>query len=298
VRRIADRQLKLAIAGLNAGGDPESTSAIHTTRRRIKKVRALIRLVRRPLGDRYGGVNRRLRAVNRLLAPIADGQATVATLALVAERDGGTVPADVLPEIHATLLRREAMANEAAGLNNVLDTAAALLRAERDRVNDWELSATGFRAIAAGLERTARASRRAMAKATASSRSDDYHTWRQRVKDQWLQVRLLQARCGEALASDEHRLEDLDGLLGNCHNCAILRDVLTSDSTLDREVAACALRRVRLYERKLRRRACRLGMKVHRETPKQFVKRVRRLWRSARRTRRPTQRGMPWRSAA
>jgi hypothetical protein len=293
VRRIADHQLERAIAALT-GID----GAVHEARRRAKKVRARIRLVRSALGRRGRAVNRRLRDVNRLLAPIADGQASLATLAEVAERHGHELSPDTAATIRATLLRRHSVADEEAALKDVLPTAAALLRAERDGVKDWVLRETGFDAVAPGLERTARAARRAMATAMASSRSERYHTWRQRVNDQWLQVRLLQERCGNGLALDERRLEELDGCLGDCHNCAVLCDVLASDATLNGDDAARLLSLVRRYERELRRRACRLGTTVHHDTPKRFVSRVRRLWRSARRTRRSQQRGTSWRSAA
>jgi hypothetical protein len=109
---------------------------------------------------------------------------------------------------------------------------------------------------------------------------------------------LLEGRCGDALALDERRLEALDGYLGECHNCAILREVLTADSTLNRSDAARCLRAVRSYERQLRRYARRLGTAIYRETPKDFVKRVRRLWRSTQRPRGTRQRGTPWPSAA
>ena len=298
VPRIADRQLELSIEALTGINHAESDTAVHAARRRIKKVRALIRLMRPVLGRRGRAANRRLRAANRLLAPIADGQASLATLTQVAERYGHGLPPDVTALVRASLLRRQSLADEEAALNDVLHTAAALLRAERDGVKDWVLSETGFDAVAPGVKRTARAARRAMVKAMASSRSERYHTWRQRVKDQWLQVRLLQERCGNGLALDERRLEELDGCLGDCHNCAVLCDVLASDATLNGDDAAHLLSLVRRYERELPRRACRLGTTVHHETPKRFVSRVRRLWRSARRTRRSPQRGTSWRPAA
>jgi hypothetical protein len=298
VRRIAARQLELAIAGLTATGTGEHDDSVHTARRHIKKVRALIRLVRPALGRRYRVANRVLRVVSQLLGPIADGQATVDTLTRVAERRRSDLTADVAANIRTWLVRRQSIAYEDAALDDAFETAAGLLRAERDTVDHWHLRKSGFRAIAGGLERTARAGRRAMGRAKASSRSGDYHTWRQRVKDQWLQVRLLQARCGDGLALDERRLEALDGYLGECHNCAILREVLTTDSTLNRSDAARCLRAVRRYERELRRCARRLGKAIYHETPKDFVTRVRRLWRSMQRPRGTQQRGTPWRSAA
>jgi CHAD domain-containing protein len=298
VRRIAGHQFELAIEALTGIGNTESDTAVHAARRRIKKVRALIRLIRPALGRRGRAVNRRLRAVNRLLAPIADGQASLATLTQVAERYGHELPPEVTALIRVSLLRRKSLAEEEAALKDVHPTAAALLRAERDGVKDWVLSESGFDAVTPGVKRTARAARRAMVHAMASSRSERYHTWRQRVKDQWLQVRLLQERCGNGLALDERRLEELDGCLGDCHNCAVLGDVLASDATLNGDDAARLLSLVRRYERELRRRACRLGTTVHHDTPKRFVSRMRRLWRLARRTRRSPQRGTSWRPAA
>ena len=299
VRRIAARQLELAIDGLTTAGTGETRDeSVHTARRHIKKVRALIRLVRPALGRRYQLTNHVLRVVSRLLAPIADGQATVDTLAQLSEGPRGDLPEDVAVKVRAWLLRREAMAYEDAALHDVFDTAAALLRGERDAVDHWHLRKGGYRAIAGGLEQTARAARHAMARAVRTSRSEDYHAWRQRAKDQWLQVRLLQARCGDGLALDERRLEALDGYLGECHNCSILGQVLTTDSTLDRDDAARCLHAVRRHERELRRCARRLGKAICRETPNDFVKRVRRLWRAAQRTSGTPQRGTPWRSAA
>jgi hypothetical protein len=307
VRRIALRQLELALAGLKAVGDPASNSSLHDTRRHIKKIRALLRLVGPSLSRRARATNRHLRSVNRRLAPIADGQAVVATFSRVTDRYDRQLPEDVAARIRAALLRRESIADERAVLSDVLETAAARLRAQHRRVRKWRLRDSGFRAVAAGLKRTTRAGRRAMARAVRRSRSEDYHRWRLRVKDLWLQVRLLQTRCADALAYEEKCLEELDGLLDECHNCALLCDALTSDSTLSRTDAARCLRLVRRYQRELRARARWLGAWVHCERPRAFVNRVHRYWRWAsqveywrwiRQTTRPAQRGTTWRSAA
>jgi hypothetical protein len=298
VVRIADRQLALALAGLRIAADSENNSAVHATRRHIKKIRALMKLVRRALGRRhYGAANRHLRAVNRLLAPVADGQAVLETLARVAARYRDELPRDVVADVHHSLVRRDTMAREQAAVNDVARTAARLLRRERDRVRHWELSERGFGAVAEGYERTVTAGRRAMVKA-ANGQGDEYHTWRQRVKEHWLQIRLLQERCGNRLGADERRLEELDGLLGECHNCVILRDAVRSDSTLTRTDAARCLRVVRRYEHTLRRAAHQLGAKVYQDTPAQDAARVHRLWRSARRATPVPGRGTSWRSAA
>jgi hypothetical protein len=307
VRRIARRQIELALAGLKAVGDPTSNGALHDTRRHVKKIRALLRLVGPSLSRRARASNRHLRSVNRQLAPIADGQAVVATLSLVAERYDRELPEEITAAIRRALIHRESIIDERAVLDGVLETTAACLHAEHKRISGWRLRDSGFDAVASGLKQTTRAARRAMARAVSCSRSEDYHTWRRRVKDLWLQIRLLQARCADALAYEEKRLEELDGLLDECHNCALLCEVLASDSTLNRTDAARCLRLVRRYQRELRARARWLGAWVHCERPRAFVNRVHRYWRwasqveyrrSTRQATPPTQRGTTWRPAA
>jgi CHAD domain-containing protein len=298
IRRIADHQFTRAVAELHPVGGAESDDTVHEARRRVKKVRALIRLVRPAFSRRYRSLNRRLRAVNRLLAPIADGYATVDTLERLAAKYRTALPRQTLAEIKGLLLRRKAVADEEASLSGAIQTAAALLCKERRALRRWRLDQSGFRAIAPGLGKSVRSSRRAMELALVHPTVEHYHTWRQRVKDQWFQVRLLQARCANALDRDERRLEALDGCLGEYHDCALLQNALTSDSALERSDAARCLWLVRRYQHELRAKARALDREIHRESPRQFVKRVRRHWRSANRARGAAERSTSWQRAA
>ena len=86
IRRIVLRQLEVAISELRVVGDPESDEAIHDARRRVKKIRAIIRLVQPVLNKPYHAVDRDLRDVSRLLAPVADGRGIITTLDQLAHR--------------------------------------------------------------------------------------------------------------------------------------------------------------------------------------------------------------------
>jgi hypothetical protein len=101
------------------------------------------------------------------------------------------------------------------------------------------------------------------------------------VKDQWFHVRLLEGRCGGALATDEYNLEALDGYLGEHHDCVLLHAALIGDVLLPRKDAAHVLRLIRRYRGELRRGAQQLGARIYTETPRQFVDRIRRARRSA-----------------
>ena len=77
---------------LKAIGDPESDEAVHDARRRVKKIRAVIRLVRPALDKTSRAVDRELRDVSRLLAPVADGQGIIDTLDTLERRYNRLLP--------------------------------------------------------------------------------------------------------------------------------------------------------------------------------------------------------------
>jgi CHAD domain-containing protein len=280
VRRIVLRQLEVAISELHAVGDPQSDEAVHDARRRVKKIRAIIRLVRPVLDKASRVVDHDLSAVSRLLAPVADGQGVIETLDELARRYGKVLPKPTLEAARARVVRNSQRADRDASVHGVIELARGTLRSERKRIKHWRIGADGFRAIAPGLEDSYRRARRMMIVAWSRPKPSHFHSWRRCVKDHWFHVRLLEGRCGYHLVSYERRIEALDGILGEYHNVILLRDILVADRALSRDEAARCLRVVARYQRLLRRHAESLGVRVFTERPRRFVRRVRRLWRS------------------
>lgn len=297
VRRIADKQLSVAIGQLRLAGDHRSDEVVHEARRHIKKARALIRLVRTAMGDSYYASNRRLRAANRMLAAIADGEAMVDTLIRLGQKYRDRLPHRTVVALRAGLLERERRIGRKAMLDRLLPRVAALLRREQQPVTTWTLNTTGFRAVEGGLEETIRRARRAARRAELEPTVERYHAWRRRAKDLWLQVRLLEGRCRDKLLPDERRLEALDGFLGEYHNVALLEHLLVSEALASREDTARCLRLLRRYQAELRYRATTIGRAIAEEKPRHFVARVRRYWHAAKQNT-PAPARSRWRRAA
>jgi len=283
VRRIIDRQLRLAIRGLSTATDRTSDDAIHKDRRRLKKIRALIRLVQPALGRFYRPTSRQLRTVSWMLSPIADSLAAVDTLARVGKRFRQELPRATLAAIRVALVQRDTAADRRAHTDHIRRRAIQILRSERRRVRRWRLKTSGSRAIMPGLAKSGRRARQALALAIDSPTIDHYHLWRRRVKDQWLQIRLIETRCGKALAADERQLEALDGCLGEYHNCVLLQSLFVANSFVPRQETAQCLRVLRRYQIELREQALMLGRTIYREPRRAFVRRVREHWRLAKR---------------
>jgi len=278
VRRIVLRQLEVAVSELHTVGDPQSDEAVHDARRRVKKIRAIIRLVRPVLDKAYRSVDDDLRTVAHMLAPVADGRGIIETLDELARRYGKALPPRTIEAARKGVIRHGARADRDAAERGILEVAAGTLRSERKRIKHWHMSAQGFRAIGPGLEESYRRARRMMIVAWSKPKPSHFHTWRRYVKDHWFHVRLLEGRCGYHLVGYERRIEALDGVLGEYHNVILLRDVLVTDVDLPREETARCLRVVARYQRLLRRHAELLGVRIYTERPRRFVRRIRRLW--------------------
>jgi len=78
LERLVRKELRAAIARLEEG--PPDEASVHEARKSVKKVRAIVKLLRAPLGPRYAAENKRLRAVARRLSQLRDADASLETL--------------------------------------------------------------------------------------------------------------------------------------------------------------------------------------------------------------------------
>jgi hypothetical protein len=175
VRRTIDRQLELALRNLSGLGGRRRDKATHGARRHIKKIRALLRLFQPSPGRSARQAHQRLRAVSRLLAPIADAEAVVDTLARIGTRYRADFPRRTYAAVHNGLLRIEHRTRQKAAGARVLDKAMRLLRAEQQRSGLWRLDESGFRAVAPGLKESVRRTHRAMERALRHPTYARYH---------------------------------------------------------------------------------------------------------------------------
>lgn len=278
MRDIVDRQLTLALQRLKSVGTPRSDDAVHEARRHLKKIMALLRLTRPALGAEQARALARIRMASKLLAPIADAEALVDTAHLLGTGRAPRLGHSTITVMRAGLLAREASVGRRAVFDKVLPRVARMLRSEQKRVAAWKPRANGFQALAPGLERSMRRARRAMRRTEKTKDADAFHLWRRRVKDLWLQVRLLQARCGTSLNVIERQLDQLDGLLGQHHNLALLETVLLDVPLPSRRATAHSLRALRSRRLELGRKALALGARTLQQKPHAFVRHIADHW--------------------
>lgn len=278
LRRVVIERLDDALATLAAteGADPEAVEEqLHDVRKRCKEVRGAARLVRRPLGARYGTFNRLVRDGARELAEIRDAHALSATLDSLTEAAPEQF-AHVRAELSGLAAREHATA--AAG-DARIDRARQLLRAARGEALTWDLG-DGFGVIEPGLRRTYRDARRAWRASKADPTDEQLHEWRRHTKYLWHQLQLLEPADPEWFAPLLRRLDRVADVLGDDHDLVLLIDLCAGEPHRfgGRRAAKAAIRLARRRRRRLRKRAFKAGAKLFRRRPKRFTRRVRRAW--------------------
>lgn len=225
MRRIIGEELRSAMKNLTkapAGRD----AGIHEARKSFKKIRAMLRLLTPMMGGEAVSQGRRLQAAGRSLSGFRDAAVALETLDRLASQSEGA-KLDKAVAAFRRYLAKEKEAAEAAGLEAAMSVAAAGVRRARGRVGHWQIHAGDGAGMRTGFERIWRRARRAYGAAQGKMATPAGHALRIRLKDVLYIVRLLEGSWlrGGKLAK---RLKELETLLGDDHNLAVLKEVLVS----------------------------------------------------------------------
>jgi CHAD domain-containing protein len=257
VRRELAENLGRAVRELRSGS--RSDPPIHDIRRRLKYCRALLRLLRKPLGkDAYRRENARLRDAARPMTPMRDAAVLVKTLdGLCARLRGGRT---LCRSIRAALrresrerragLRRKALLASAREINGVAQRVRLLPRARLSRVD-----------TAKAVKCAYRTGRRAMTTAEQHRSRDSLHEWRKQVKYLANEMKSLLPSMRKGLHKTCKQSDRLADRLGADHDLALLHDKLIEhrrlsgavDAQVDALLECLAQRRARLQRKAFRR---------------------------------------------
>jgi len=260
--------------------------AIHDARKSIKKVRAILRLVREEMGESFRKENARLRDIAGRLSEFRDAFAIIETFDDLKTRYKKELGRVTLRAMRAGLAKRRNESGREENVIVVLGAAAAALRRTARRVKSWHFGAdelksgTGYAAIAPGLEAAYSNGRKALARARKNPTPENFHELRKRVKDTWYHMRLLECLWSEVIVAYEKSLKDLETWLGNDHNLVVLQDVIALEPAFfgkekDIQLAFDLIAR---YQKELRGEAIPLAERIYEEKPREFTRRMKHLW--------------------
>jgi CHAD domain-containing protein len=285
-RRIVRGEAKKAQKRLTVRGSAADV-AVHAARKRIKRARAALRLVRKPLGERrFRRENHALREAARPLARVRDAKIVVEALDALLDdaprssraafrRVRGVLIADQLRARRRTLGKQEA-------LKPVLEA----LRSARKRSGQWPSGRRRWSGLGSSVRRVYRDGREAYASMRDAVSDEGLHEWRKQAKYLWHQLEMLEPMRPRQLRIQARQAQRLSRCLGDDHDLALLRDRLRRLRSRAPASAVTAISPVIDRKRRsLQARALTLGKQVYRTRPRLFVRRLARHWHSWRRRR-------------
>lgn len=305
LRRIALAQLDIATELLRGEARVPAGETVHETRKALKRLRALVALLRDELGAGRARREREvLRECARRLAGARDAEVMVLAYGeLLAreprklERGRGAI------ELGEHLERERGTASELAlGDVAVRAQVASELGAMRERVRDWELRERSARKLTgAGLRGIYRSGR--VAHDRARAHPDDpvaLHRWRKHVKELRYALEVLDVRAApdgrtagaygqdtragkratkraRRVARLARRADTLGEVLGEEHDLMLLAELVRGHGPLQRHgrTRKRLLRAIARRRAKLRKRALRQGGMLYERRPKRFVRSLR-----------------------
>jgi len=283
IRRIAYEQIEHILKQLTHPDANQEEKAVHNARKSLKKLRALLRLVKNKMGrDQYQQENACFRDAGRFLSEMRDAQVRLETLDKLTDHFADQLAGDQpFATLRETLTAIPAM-TQAPVLQeqDSVVRAVALVKAAEQRVRDWPLDDSDWSVLRYGVKRIYRQGSQRFVSAFEEPSAENFHDWRKRAKDLWYFFRLLKPIWPGMMSELDQQMKLVGDYLGDDHDLAILRQTFIDQpaepaNTRELEILVDLIDRRRSG---LQLAAQRLGQRQYAEKPSAFADRLETYW--------------------
>ncbi|MEC4984394.1 MAG: CHAD domain-containing protein [Oscillatoria sp. PMC 1068.18] len=293
IKRIAAEELESAIALLSAGATApiaklkgetkdDPNEAVHDSRKSLKKLRAVLRLLRTEIGEeRYQQENVCFRDAGRELSDVRDAQVLIETFDKLIDYFHNYLVPEAFQEIRQHLVTNyETVSTQILAQENTTQKVAAILTKAKNRVPNWEIENNNWSALSGGLKKIYKRGSSAHELINTEPSIENFHEWRKQVKYLWYHLRILTPIWSNLIAELSSELKLLSDYLGDDHDLAILREYFLTNSSQfgnrqDLDILLSLLNRRRPQ---LQLHAQNLGARIYAEKPDDFVERIGKYW--------------------
>ena len=231
LQRVADEEIVAAQAELQSLDRSGAGEAVHAARKHFKKMRALVQLLRGPLGARRVRAEQAFyRDAGREFQRLRDAQAQASTLETLARRFFEKRRPPIVLAARRVLAAEAQRARRALARQGCCEAVLAGLRDARRRVSGWKLEDYRWKDLRAALRRSYRRGHEAWRHASAEPKPRALHDWRRRAKDLFYHVTLCHGVAPDFMEELAGDLEVLGEFLGDDHDLVVLRALLERHS--------------------------------------------------------------------
>lgn len=281
LKRLTLEQIDRALEQLH-NPDDQPQEAVHDARKRLKKIRAVLRLVRDTIGEeRFEKENVCFRDAGRLLAPVRDSAVNIETVDTLTNRFREQLVPGVFSSLRTQLENYAAMVCQQYVVEQrALEKTAAVIQSARMRVGEWTDIEDDFSTLYKGLKRVYKRGCKGLHRAYDDPSGENFHEWRKRVKYLWYQTRILRLIWPNMQKTFADELHTLANYLGDEHDLFELQQALTQQEPFRIEEHTREILFALITERQeeLRQAARPLGERIYVEKPSDFTDRMAAYW--------------------
>jgi len=219
--RVIDALVQ-SVGDRGAAPTPGQGEAVHAIRITIKRLRAILRLVRPGIGETiFEQENARLRKAAHRLSLARDRQVARRTLLALSLSNKHE------QEAAATVLAGlEAATDPETSIEQAIRRVASNLQQTRRNLHRLRIAETDWNIVEAGLRAVYRQGRRRMMIAFADGADEAFHKWRIRVKNLYYELQLLEPVCKKRTERFLSLLKELQEKIGEDHDLVVLKSQL------------------------------------------------------------------------
>jgi len=252
--------------------------AIHDIRKRLKKLRALSRLVRDELGDKnYKTINTYFRDLGREISDLRDLTAHLETIDLLKERYGKHIYVNFFKAFANQIEKeRDELEENLRSQNFFSKHLVEKLKKAKEELTSWPVESDKIDIILPSIERVYKRGNKALKNAYKIPEKENFHEWRKRVKYLWYQTLLLQDMWPNFFNTLEAEIHQLADFLGDDHDLMELNEKIISEDFVLPDVSQQELMTaiINEYSNHLRMKARTKGELIYAEAPEDFRKRI------------------------
>lgn len=265
IRRLAREQVETILYMMGAN-EPVQPTALHEARKGIKRIRALLHMVRGIIPEEtFRRENQFYRQIGRALSPGRDAAVFVATIKNL-QRHAKKKKAAVRLLVEDLIIRERA---EFAAFTATWHRFEQPLRAAMERIDYWNLSQLTCNDLQLSAKQTYKEGRRKFARARKNPTGKSLHAWRKQVKNLGYYLCVVKVLGRGKLDKRISGLKSLGECIGEYHDLVMLNAVLKRQA--QQQGYADLKPEIKERRSRLEKRALKQGCRMYSDKPNTFA---------------------------
>lgn len=277
IKRVAYSLHTQAISHIDELSENHPHEAVHELRKRFKELRAVLRLVRDPLGEVYHFENEFYRDLGREITEIRDVKAFIEALTRVQEQYQSKLENNAFTKTARFLYRRLTTLAESMDLKDRLLYIRSQLQEHTKIVKEWPLEVKNYKDISGSLKRVYERGYKMMGVISSEPSVENFHELRKRGKYMRYHMDIISFIWPGMMNIQEQEFGTFSDILGDDHDLALFLSLLIKEKPDEEE---CQLLKAIVNDKRaaLQKSVLELGAKLYAETPRAFIRRIGKYW--------------------